>query len=131
MSTSTTDPRRTSGRGSLSPARQAAEALGRRLREIRTGANLTGRALAAEAGRHYSKVSRSEHSGKTPTEEELRISCRICDPEDWIPETYRPWMRGRFHVSASVPGEGVVPSLRPFLAGTFAPLAVRVVHLGQ
>ncbi|WP_113705500.1 helix-turn-helix domain-containing protein [Nonomuraea lactucae] len=70
----------------LSPARQAAEALGQRLREIRTGANFTGRALAAEAGWHYTKVSRMEHGGKTPTEEEIRIWCRICNTEDQIPD---------------------------------------------
>jgi len=70
----------------LSPAQRAAEALGQRLREIRTGANLTGRALAAVVDRHYTKVSRLEHGGKTPSEEELRIWCRICDTEDQIPD---------------------------------------------
>ncbi|MEV4382564.1 hypothetical protein [Streptosporangium sp. NPDC049644] len=27
-----------------------------------------------------------EHGGKTPTEEELRVWCRICDTEDQIPD---------------------------------------------
>lgn len=69
-----------------SPARQIAEELGTRLREIRSGAALTGRALAAQAGWHYTKVSRMEHGVKTATEEEIRIWCRICGAEDQVPD---------------------------------------------
>ncbi|WP_206062306.1 helix-turn-helix domain-containing protein [Nonomuraea basaltis] len=69
-----------------SPARQVAEELGTRLREIRTGAALTGRALAARAGWHYTKVSRMEHGVKTATEEEIRTWCRICGAEDQVPD---------------------------------------------
>lgn len=69
-----------------SPAQQIAEELGARLRELRAGAALTGRALAAQAGWHYTKVSRMEHGAKTATEEEIRIWCQICGAEDQIPD---------------------------------------------
>ncbi|WP_433444643.1 helix-turn-helix domain-containing protein [Nonomuraea sp. CA-141351] len=69
-----------------SPARQIAEELGTRLREIRTGAALTGRALAAQAGWHFTKVSRMEHGVKIATEEEIRIWCRICGADDQVPD---------------------------------------------
>jgi transcriptional regulator with XRE-family HTH domain len=65
-----------------SPARQIAEELGIRLREIRQGAALTGRALAAEAGWHFTKVSRMENGVKIATEAEIRTWCRICNAED-------------------------------------------------
>ncbi|GAA4571020.1 helix-turn-helix domain-containing protein [Planotetraspora kaengkrachanensis] len=70
----------------LSPARQAAENLARRLREIRRSSGLTGRALAAIAGWHFTKVSRLENGNKTPTEAELRLWCRLCDAEDQLPD---------------------------------------------
>ncbi|MGW6505546.1 helix-turn-helix domain-containing protein [Nonomuraea angiospora] len=69
---------------SNSPARQIAEELGTRLREIRQGAAPTGRALAAQAGWHFTKVSRMEHGVKTATEEEIRVWCRICGAEDQV-----------------------------------------------
>ncbi|WP_424232339.1 helix-turn-helix domain-containing protein [Actinophytocola sp.] len=50
-----------------SPAQQAREALGARLREIRKGAGLTGRALAVGIGCHFTKVSRIENGGQAPT----------------------------------------------------------------
>ncbi|MFF0862335.1 helix-turn-helix domain-containing protein [Nonomuraea sp. NPDC003560] len=68
------------------PERQIAEELGARLREIRMGAALTGRALAAQAGWHFTKVSRMEHGVKIATEEEIRIWCRICAADDQVPD---------------------------------------------
>ncbi|MEO3853746.1 helix-turn-helix transcriptional regulator [Acrocarpospora sp. B8E8] len=70
----------------LSPAKQAAENLGNRLREIRKGADITGRALADATGWHFTKVSRLENAGKTPTEQEIRLWCQICDAEEQIPD---------------------------------------------
>ncbi|MGH3856125.1 MAG: helix-turn-helix domain-containing protein [Pseudonocardiaceae bacterium] len=47
--------------GRPSPAKQAREALGVRLREIRSEAGLTARALAVDVGCHYTKISRIEN----------------------------------------------------------------------
>jgi transcriptional regulator with XRE-family HTH domain len=70
----------------LSPAKQAAENLGNRLREIRRGAGITGRALADAAGWHFTKVSRLENAAKTPTEQEIQLWCQICATEEQIPD---------------------------------------------
>jgi len=51
------------------------EALGKRLREIRKDAGLTGRQLAALAGWHESMVSKIETGNRTPTEAQLRAYC--------------------------------------------------------
>lgn len=67
-------------------AQQAREALGARLRDLRKDAGLTGRALAAMAGWHLSKVSRIEHGKRTANENDIRIWCRHCNAEDQIPE---------------------------------------------
>jgi transcriptional regulator with XRE-family HTH domain len=66
------------------PSRQAREALGMRLRDIRKDAGLTGRALADACGWHYSKVSKLEHAAQQPSDEDLRDWCRICGAEDQI-----------------------------------------------
>jgi transcriptional regulator with XRE-family HTH domain len=63
------------------PARQAREALGARLRDIRKDAKLTGRALAAQAGWHYSLVSKIEHGAINISEQHVREWCRICAAE--------------------------------------------------
>lgn len=64
------------------PARQAREALGARLREIRKDARLTGRALAASTGWHYSLVSKIEHGAINISEHHVREWCRACIAED-------------------------------------------------
>lgn len=69
-----------------SPARQAREALGVRLREIRNDAGLTGRALAVSIGCHFTKVSRIENGGQTPSEQYIRALCRACRAEDQVPD---------------------------------------------
>lgn len=68
------------------PARQAREVLGVRLRDIRQDAGLTGRALAASAGWHYTKVSKLEHGVINASENDVRTWCRICNAEDQIPD---------------------------------------------
>jgi len=60
--------------------------LGVRLREIRREAGLTGRALALAVGWHYTKVSRVENGGQTPSEQGIRAWCVACNAEDQIPD---------------------------------------------
>lgn len=72
--------------GRPSPAKQAREALGVRLREIRKKAGLTGRALAAGIGCHYTKISRIENGSQAPSEENIKGWCRVCRAEDQLPD---------------------------------------------
>ncbi|GII76900.1 transcriptional regulator [Sphaerisporangium rufum] len=58
--------------------------LAARLREIRSEASLTGRTLAAQAGWHYSKVSKIEHAAQMPNENDIRVWCRICEAEEYV-----------------------------------------------
>jgi hypothetical protein len=69
-----------------SAARQAQEALGARLREIRREAELTARALATATGQHYTRVSKIEHGVQPPTEADIRTWCRACQAEDQTPD---------------------------------------------
>lgn len=69
-----------------SPARQAREALGIRLREIRKSAGLTGRVLAVSIGCHYTKVSRVENGSQAPSEDNIKAWCRACNAEPEIPD---------------------------------------------
>jgi transcriptional regulator with XRE-family HTH domain len=72
--------------GRPSPAKQAREALGVRLRELRKEAGLTGRALAASIGCHYTKISRIENGSQAPSEENIKAWCRVCRAEAQIPD---------------------------------------------
>jgi transcriptional regulator with XRE-family HTH domain len=65
-----------------SSARQARQALGARLRELRKDANLTGRALAERCGWHYTKVSKLENAAQNPTDDDLRLWCRATGADD-------------------------------------------------
>jgi transcriptional regulator with XRE-family HTH domain len=67
-----------------SAVRQAQEALGVRLRELRKDAGLTGRALAAATGQHYTRVSKIEHGVQPPSDQDIRAWCRTCGAEDQI-----------------------------------------------
>lgn len=67
-----------------SPAQQAREALGARLREIRKGAGLTGRALAVSIGCHFTKISRIENGSQAPSEDNIKAWCRVCNAEQQI-----------------------------------------------
>jgi hypothetical protein len=69
-----------------SAARQAQEALGIRLREIRKDAGLTGRALAAATGQHFTRVSKIEHGVQSPTDQDIRDWCRVCCADDQAPD---------------------------------------------
>lgn len=63
------------------PADQARQAPGIRLRDLRKDAGLDGRALAALAGWHSTKVSKIEHGSQSPSEKDLRAWCRRCAAE--------------------------------------------------
>ncbi|MBF6144518.1 helix-turn-helix domain-containing protein [Nocardia nova] len=63
---------------------QQREALGKRLREIRKDAGLTGRQLAAMAGWHESVVSKIETGHRTPTESQLRKYCAHTGANDQL-----------------------------------------------
>ena len=74
---------------SISPsssARQAQKALGARLRKIRKDAGLSGRALAAATGQHYTRVSKIENGVQPPTDNDIRFWCRACDVEQQVPD---------------------------------------------
>jgi transcriptional regulator with XRE-family HTH domain len=62
----------------------AKEALGNRLREIRKDAGLSGRALAALTGWHFTKVSKIELGRQTPSDSDIRAWCGHCRAEDQI-----------------------------------------------
>jgi len=66
------------------PVKQARQALGARLREMRTDANLTGRALAELCQWHFTKISKLEHGAQTPSENDIRVWCHACDAESEI-----------------------------------------------
>jgi len=73
-------------RSPSSAAQEAREALGTRLREIRTEAGLTGRVLAQVAGWHFSKVSKIEHGRQPPSVLDIRAWCKHCDAPDQVPD---------------------------------------------
>jgi len=69
-----------------SSAKQAQEALGARLREIRKDAGLSARALAAETGQHFTRVSKLEHGVQAPSDKDIHDWCRACGTEEQIPD---------------------------------------------
>jgi transcriptional regulator with XRE-family HTH domain len=83
--------------------RQAKEAFGARLRELRQEASLTGRALARLTGLHYTKVSRVENGRQSVTDAEIRAWCTACGAAGQAPglvamaraveSMYREWRR--------------------------------------
>jgi len=67
-----------------SSAKQAQEALGVRLREIRKDAGLSGRVLAERTGQHFTRVSKIEHGVQPPTDQDIRDWCGACAAEEQI-----------------------------------------------
>src|SRR5437868_6443492 len=65
-----------------SSVQAAREELAARLREIRLDTELTGKALAAKAGWHRTKVSQIEHGARPPSRSDIRTWCRICNVAD-------------------------------------------------
>ncbi len=66
----------------------AREALGARLRELRTEAGLEGKDLAALLGWQTSKVSRMQNGKQTPTREDLSAWARALERPDVEPELH-------------------------------------------
>jgi transcriptional regulator with XRE-family HTH domain len=64
----------------------AREALGGRLREIRKDAGLSGRALAALAGWHFTKISKLESGRQNPSDADIRVWCERCNATDQAPD---------------------------------------------
>jgi len=69
-----------------SSTKQAREALGLRLRELRKDANLTARALAAATSQHFTRVSKVEHGVQAPTEQDIRDWCHACGTDAQVPD---------------------------------------------
>jgi transcriptional regulator with XRE-family HTH domain len=69
-----------------SSARQAQEALGARLREIRKDAGLSARALAAATSQHFTRVSKIEHGVQAPSDQDIRDWCSACSAEEQVPD---------------------------------------------
>jgi len=67
-----------------SATREAQKALGARLREIRRSAGISGRALAAQTGQHFTRVSKIENGAQLPTEADVRAWCESCDAQSEI-----------------------------------------------
>jgi Domain of unknown function (DUF5753) len=47
---------------------------------------LSGRALAAATGQHFTRVSKIEHGVQAPSDQDIRDWCRACAVEDQIPD---------------------------------------------
>ena len=56
------------------------------MREMRTEASLTGRALAATCEWHFTKISKLEHGAQAPSEHDIQTWCRACGAENQIPD---------------------------------------------
>jgi transcriptional regulator with XRE-family HTH domain len=69
-----------------SAAKQAQQALGARLRDIRKDAGLSARDLAAATGQHYTRVSKLENGVQAPTDHDIRDWCRVCAADDQVPD---------------------------------------------
>ena len=69
-----------------SSAKQAQEALGTRLREIRKDAGLSARALAVATGQHFTRVSKLEHGVQAPSDQDIRDWCQACGAEEQVPD---------------------------------------------
>ncbi|MFB7718877.1 helix-turn-helix domain-containing protein [Nocardia sp. NPDC056100] len=67
-------------------AKQAREAFGERLRNLRKDAGLTGRQLAELAGWPGSKVSKIEYGRQVPTDDDIRVWCIHTRSADQVPD---------------------------------------------
>lgn len=65
-----------------SSAQQAREALADQLRELRSDAGLTAKALAAATGWDRWKVSKIEHATRAPSVRDVRAWCRACGADE-------------------------------------------------
>ncbi len=67
-----------------SSAKQAQEALGIRLRELRKDAGLSGRQLAAVTNQHFTRVSKIEHGVQAPSDDDIRVWVAACRAEEQL-----------------------------------------------
>ncbi|MCZ7456951.1 helix-turn-helix domain-containing protein [Streptomyces sp. WMMC940] len=74
----TLPPKRTTG---ITSVHEARDALGKRLRELRTAVKLSGRALAESLSWPPSKVSKLENGRQTPTDDDIRDWTRATNSE--------------------------------------------------
>jgi transcriptional regulator with XRE-family HTH domain len=65
---------------------QARQALASRLRDLRLNARLSGRELAAQAGWHFTKISKIEHGTTMPSDADLELWCFHCHAESEYPD---------------------------------------------
>lgn len=72
--------------GPASGTERARREFGLRLREVRRGAGLTARALAAATAQHYTRVSKIENGVQVPTSADVRAWCVACGAEDQQPD---------------------------------------------
>lgn len=66
---------------SSAAAREARQALGQRLRDIRKDAGLTARALAELTTQHFTRISKIENGVQSPTDQDIRDWCAACDAQ--------------------------------------------------
>jgi transcriptional regulator with XRE-family HTH domain len=69
-----------------SDAKQAQRDLGARLRDLRKGADLSGRHLADLTEQHFTRVSKIETGVQAPTDADIRRWCHACGADDLIPD---------------------------------------------
>src|SRR5215472_5990203 len=69
-----------------SSVQRAREQLAERLRDVRLDARLTARALSAAAGWHEAKTSRIEAAKQAPSEDDIRVWCRVSGAERAVPD---------------------------------------------
>lgn len=67
-----------------SSVQEQRQALGKRLREIRRRAGVTGRELARAKSWHESKISKLEYGVTRPSDADIRAYCRHCGAEDQL-----------------------------------------------
>ncbi|MFI5720619.1 helix-turn-helix domain-containing protein [Nocardia sp. NPDC051750] len=68
------------------PIREAKEALGGRLRELRLGSGLSGTELARSAGWHQTRVPKIEYGKTKPSEADIRVWCSLTGADDQLPD---------------------------------------------
>ncbi|MFE4001499.1 helix-turn-helix domain-containing protein [Nocardioides sp. YIM B13467] len=66
---------------SSAAAKEARQALGQRLRDIRKDAGLTARALAELTSQHFTRISKIENGVQSPTDQDIRDWCAACAAE--------------------------------------------------
>lgn len=96
---------------------EAREELGRRLRELRVGAELTGKTLAAALGWPHSKISKLELGQQAATSADITAWCAACSREDAIDAllVLRQEMDSRYSEWRRQLGRGVHLRQRPLI----------------